>query len=183
MKTPLEELAEAKRSGKFHPETEKNWPTEDAKEKAKEVMADSKVLDPEQDRPAPKISVPKHTTFEPPYASNSAFREHVEEQFYWNAGFLLAILSILAILVLMNADKIDGKRPAPKSKEISKPFKEAPPKVIKKVVKVPTVKKVYIAEENNAWRRKLCYAYGDWNACLAYKKDLPSRARVGRTDL
>lgn len=199
MKTPLEELAEAKRSGKFHPETEKNWPEQTAKEKAKEVMEDSKVLDPEQDRPTFK---PEEVVLRVPYVDWSEYRAFVKEQFYWNVGLLLTVFSILVVLVLMNADKIDGKRPAPKT-NASQPFKEAPPKIIKKIVKVPVVKKVIpreyrvarenlatarlriarLMENNDEWRRKMCYAYGDWNACLAYKKDLPSRARVGRSDL
>lgn len=45
------------------------------------------------------------------------------------------------------------------------------------------VKKIYVAQKSSKWREKLCYAYGDWNACLAYKENLPARARVGRMDL
>ena len=52
-----------------------------------------------------------------------------------------------------------------------------------RVVDKTKVKKVYIAQKNSKWRERLCYDYGDWIACLAYKKNLPARARVGRLDL
>lgn len=43
--------------------------------------------------------------------------------------------------------------------------------------------KVYVKSSEDKWRKKYCYETGDWNACLAYKENLPARARVGRWDL
>lgn len=54
---------------------------------------------------------------------------------------------------------------------------------IEKPIYKTKVKKVIVASRKDHWRKKLCYGYGDWNACLAYKKGLPFRARVGRSDL
>lgn len=45
------------------------------------------------------------------------------------------------------------------------------------------IRRLIARNARDTWRKKLCYGYGDWDACLAYKKNLPLRARVGREDL
>lgn len=60
------------------------------------------------------------------------------------------------------------------------PVKQAV-KIIKK--KQVIVKKVQAKPKVDEWRKKKCYETGDWYACLAFKENLPARARVGRLDL
>lgn len=190
--TPVEKYFEEKRSGKYHPETLKNWPEQTAQEKAAEIMNDSKVLDPEQDRPLPK---------QPTQVTN------LEKKIYTLQTWLVLVGIILfGVLIFIAVHFIDHKKAEPvKTSEI---FKEAPPKpkIVYKTKVVTKVKKVIPREyriarenlatarlriqrlvdeqkENQSWRKRLCYEYGDWNACLAYKKNLPLRARVVRIDL
>lgn len=170
--TPVEKYFEEKRSG-LHPETLKNWPDKTAEGKAKEIMDDSKALDPEQDRPLPKVEPPRSIELQWMNEQISLLQTLV-------IGLLIAVFGIIIFLITHVADHSNAKwSHAPKI------FKEAPPKpkVVYKTKVVTKVKKVLVASASDKWRRKYCYETGDWNACLVFKKNLPLRARVGRIDL
>lgn len=145
-KTPIEEFAEAKRSGRFHPETLKNWPEPESDENKS----------PNPQKPSP--------IYEEKPKKVRTYTKYIHYAF---AAWLLILTIAILILHWPNRDNSTA----------SKPFKEAPP------VAKAKIKKVYVTKTSDKWRKKLCYGYGDWSACLAYKTGLPSRARVGRTDL
>jgi len=157
--SPLETYAEAKRSGVYHPETEKNWPTKTESDIDPVKIIEEK-KEPDIGRPAP---LPVSSDGDSQKVS-SGIMVHLWCQ---SIGILI-ILIILAFLVF---------KPSP---VVEKEKTPAPEIVYKDRVKV---KKVYISSADDKWRKKLCYSYGDWNGCLAYKKNLPFRARLGRRDL
>lgn len=154
--TSLEEFAEAKKSGRYHPATLENWP-----EKS-DVIPD--VISPN----TPPLTSP---IYEEKPEKNRIYTNNKNNLNWFNYS-IIAWLIILTIAIIMLHNK--------KTQTTAlTPFKEAPPKVILKT----KVEKVYVAKSDDKWRKKLCYGYGDWNACLAYKTNLPFRSRVGRTDL
>lgn len=87
---------------------------------------------------------------------------------------LLVIFLLMAMAATIVALK--SQQPPPKPQ----PAKQAIRIIEKKVV---AVKKVQPKPKISDWRKKKCYETGDWHACLAFKKNLPARARVGRVDL
>lgn len=180
--TPLELYQQNRRSGKYHPETEKNWPTKSDISTASEVQEDSKVLDDPYDIPPPKTT----TAPGPNYASADRlahidFESQANKlnlnlltirldsffsiQVFWNVVFIFAITALFIGMVILHKE-----RPAPKP-QTKTVYRKAP------------AKKVLVTRTDDKKRREMCYVYGDWNACLAYKKNIPFRARVGRTDL
>ena len=161
--SPLETYAEAKRSG-THPETLKNWP-----DKPDKIAVHTPTQGPAQ-APAPKPTPKQVVTA----LTSSAMLFSI-------LHFILSLLLLLAVLwIFQNDPDINGT---------AQLLKEAPPQVIYKTkhsvrYKIKTkVQKVYIAKSTDEWRRRYCYEVGNWDACLAYKDNLPLRARVGRTDL
>jgi hypothetical protein len=152
--SPLETYAEAKRSG-THPDTLENWPDQPENIAAHTPAAAAPAIPTVQDAPAPAAS---------------------RREFYFSVlHFILSIILLLAVLWLFWTDSdINGSS--------AQLYKEAPPKIIYKTRTRTKVVKQY-AQTASKWRKKLCYEYGDWDSCLAYKTNLPLRARVGRTDL
>ena len=147
MMSPLETYAEAKRSGKYHPITEKNWPTE---KKVNNGLVLDEPVGAEVILPTPIIKS---------YGTTSTGETNYHK---W-----IQTIGVLIILILL---AFLAFRTTPDHKSV----------VYKDRVKI---KKVYISKSTGKWRKKLCYTYRDWNACLAYKKNLPFVATIGRKDL
>lgn len=156
--SPIETFAEAKRSGQYHPETEKNWPENKPSTK----------IDPEE------VFGSEVPIFSEPIYSFEDLRTPTKTDWFHTVMLILIFAAVLFIAIIGRNITINTKTAA-----------VASPKVITKVVtKIKTkLKKVYITKTSDKWRHKLCYIYRDWNACLAYKKDLPFVARIGRKDI
>jgi len=189
-KTPLEEFAEAKRSGqhrlKTHPETEKNWPSEPVED-----------TDPEQPKPGRPVVIEERRDF---------------------VSWLSVLNLVLIVLVILYLFFVDRNRLAapPTAPDVSAVEPKSQPPEIRTIVKVKKVlvagpkaetlvrevipRAYRVARENLAtayeridrlmaqvsddyWRKKACFTYRDWDACLAYEKGLPSAIRMGRMDL
>jgi hypothetical protein len=148
MTSPLEEYAEAKRSG-IHPETEKNWPDKPITEDDEEPTIVPPIKPPVIDRPV---------TVQPP--SSKLLVTTI-------VGFLITIA--LLVYLIINS----------RNNDTAQLYKEAPPKIVYKT----KVRKIYVTKASDKWRKKYCYESGNWDACLAYKTNLPLRARIGRNDL
>jgi hypothetical protein len=161
--SPLETYAEAKRSG-THPDTLENWP----------------------DKPE---EIPVHTPIGPTPEPIKPLDVEIKSPWYFSPAIeiihlIITLTLVFAVLWLFQYDKdINGT---------AQLLKEAPPKVseTKRIYKTKhsvryktKVKRVYVAKNSGKWRKRYCYETGNWDACLAYKTNLPLRARIGRTDL
>jgi len=161
--SPLEEYQQEKRSGLYHPDTEKNWPT-----KQVDPYPDSTIIEPPAPTPVVEIERPV------PAASNVVVAQ--PSDIIWIHIFLIIIL-VLQLISLYGI--LSNKAPVVEAKPA---VAQVMYKTHYKTLYKTKVKKIYVAA-SPIWRKTLCYKYGDWNACTAYKKDLPWRARLGRTDL
>ena len=191
--SPLEEWAEAQKSGVHSQKPE----------------PETKVVQPQVTPPSSQIEDVEFL-IPPPYASRREL-DSVESGVFWTTmGGMVWLLLLTLAVVWLFADRYED--PAPSAKKEAAAVKPPEPKVVYKTkhsvkwktrwkTKTKVVKEIPyeyrkaredLATANcrikrlmadNSWRRKLCYSYGDWDACLAYQKGLPFRARVGRTDL
>lgn len=165
--SPLEQYQQDRRSGLFETTTEAEPvpATKPMSEAAHDVVNDE-VL---------KVGQSAAKTVKAIYKDVQELEERVQSMDRWimalGAIALIAVAgAILAIFLLLKDTPIQVQREQPvKTKIVTQT----------KVQKL----KVMVANGDDKWRRKACYLYRDWQACLAYKSDLPSVVRVGRDDL
>ncbi len=201
--SPVEEFAEARRSGKY----DTDWPDKP------EHIAAHNPTDPQSHNPTDQQTewepLENHSYIcEESWKKNRIKAKSSEKKKPYDVvlGIIFGVwLLILSIVVFVHIQ--EKHHHSHKEKETSAAVKKAPAKIVyktryktKKIKVVETPKDYRETKENLAtakatiarmmerdaedtWRKKLCYGYGDWDACLAYRKNLPLRARVGREDL
>lgn len=187
--SPLQEFAELRKSGLYHPDTESNWP--------------SRPKQPEALEPPPKVEyTPPPTPTQQPVVK----QETVTTKGWWLPILNLLLIVGIIIYLLVTPTKVTEPTPKPpevKVKTVTKVKWKTrwKTRVVKKVTTKEVIPRAYrVARENLAtarlriarlieelhddpWRKKACYFYKDWDACLAYEKHLPSVVRIGRQDL
>lgn len=180
--SPLEQYQNDKRSGLYESTTEPAAvPASRLTYPTPKLHPDSEAQESPRSVVLPDPMGKTKETVQIIYGDVMRLERKVKDMDNWVMGAV--VMSVIALAISLGALYYVSKNQPEQKSTTTKAESTRPPQIQPKIITKTKIKKIYVAQKDSMWRRKMCYDYGDWNACRIYTKNLPARARVGRIDL